>query len=270
VSHQPIEGVEFAEPRPLVPVEGAYWYHYVDWPDGTSTPGRFDLRQDVEGYLGRQDFSGRNVLELGPGVGMLTKEMAARGAAVTCVDTADDEPWDVVPRRDIDLSAFAAGRMNGQRRLRGFWWYTQEQWNTGARVAYCGASALSSWVGRASFDVALIGTVLLHLRNPVQTLYDIAKLAETIVVTEPFVPELEQTGLAEFLPATSNQVIDSWWRLSSAVVCQVLATALFQRTAHYTHVHPVGPRPQAGCWPEGEHDWVDWTFYTSVFERLGS
>ena len=48
--------------------------------------GLWDLRQTVDDYLGRIDFAGKRVLEIGPASGFLTIEMERRGADVVAVE----------------------------------------------------------------------------------------------------------------------------------------------------------------------------------------
>jgi len=43
------------------------------------TDGEWDLRENVDAYLGDVDFKGRSVLELGPSSGFLTFHMERKG-----------------------------------------------------------------------------------------------------------------------------------------------------------------------------------------------
>ena len=119
--------------------EDAVWYQSFTWPDGSETLGAWDYRGREDDFLGRQDFRGKAVLELGPASGFLTKEMEARGASVTCIDTADDEPWEAVPRKDRELQRFLGHKRDQTQRLRASWWYSQRRFDSNARVAYVGS-----------------------------------------------------------------------------------------------------------------------------------
>ena len=57
-----------------------------DHPGGGKIIGLWDLRQTVDDYLGRIDFAGKRVLEIGPASGFLTIEMERRGADVVAVE----------------------------------------------------------------------------------------------------------------------------------------------------------------------------------------
>jgi SAM-dependent methyltransferase len=260
VPHPPIDSLRFAEPLEVSSPDEAFWYHSFTWPDGTETLGRWDFRGLENAYLGRQDFAGKSVLEIGPANGYLTKEMEARGAAVTCIDVSDDEPWQAVPRKDIDLVPIRERHAQDIQAIKRGWWYAQRQFGGDARVAYVGASALPALSGEVEFDIALIACVLEHVRHPIDLLYDVASLARTIIVTEPLFRRLEWSGLAAWRPAPGNEIWGSWWHLSSGTVAQVLGTALFARTDHYTRAYPYPHGPESGN--PGERE-----LFTSVFRR---
>ena len=171
-THATLPGIPFASPLEVSSPSETSWYHYMDWPDGSTTRGKWDYRGKVDAYLGHQDLAGKSVLEIGPASGFLTKEMEARGATVTCIDTADDDAWDVVPRKDVDAEAYRLQRKSGIHRFRKAWWLTRQRFGGRAQIAYCGAAALERVVGRVRFDVALLGCVLQHFRDPVDVLYN--------------------------------------------------------------------------------------------------
>jgi hypothetical protein len=262
MGHPPIESLTFAEPVVVESPEDAVWYQSFTWPDGSETRGTWDYRGGEDDYLGRQDYAGKSVLELGPASGFLTKEMEARGASVTCIDTADDEPWEAVPRKDMDLQRFLKQKREQTMRLRASWWYAQRQFEGNARVAYAGVKVLPSLRRKVEFDIGFISAVLQHLRHPIDVLYEMAELADTIVVTEQTFPRLERLGLAQFVPAPDNDVVATWWLLPSTLVADVLATALFERVDHYVQDYPRGEDRGNGPRASGGRQ-----FYTSVFHR---
>jgi SAM-dependent methyltransferase len=146
--------------------EQPLWYHVLDLPGGVTTPGWFDLRPVVD-RLPWPDVAGRRCLDVGTYDGFLAFEMERRGAAeVVAVDIDDHRLWDwpVDVRRQApaDLAAMA-----GPEKGRGF------------RIA---ATALGSSVRRepvsvydlspatvGTFDVVVVGSLLLHLRDPLRS-----------------------------------------------------------------------------------------------------
>lgn len=249
----------YSDPVEISSPEEGSWYQVMDWPDGSVTPGVWDYRGKADEILGRLDYGGISVVEVGPASGFLTKEMGRRGANVTCIDMPLDKAWHAVPREDIDLDEFGERHIEVQRRLRKAWWLTQKRWETHARIAHIGSDRVRE-VG--PHDRALVSCVLQHLRDPISFLYEVSSLVKEVVVTEPVVPRVERIkgGGAMFAPAPTNDITGTWWLLSSALVVQVLATSGFERVDHYTNSYD-------------RTDVVGTTkkdFYTSVFRRSPS
>lgn len=263
--HPDIPGVTFAQPMQVsAPEEGA-WYHYFDWPDGRTTRGRLDFRQNVEPYLGRLDYKGKSVLEVGPASGFLTKELAARGASVTCIDLPDDHPWDAVPRMDMDVDGWVSERKRGTKRHRASWWYAQKQFGTDARMLYWNIDRFPEWFGKVRFDVVFLGSILQHFRHPIDVIYNVARLTDTLVVSELQVDWVEKMGLgAHFVPAKNNDILGSWWNLSSSLVKQVAETCLMERVSH--EVHPYRIWALKGK-TDSSDQYVDRNIWVSVFKR---
>lgn len=101
-----------AEPLPVTGPEQCVWYQTFDFPDGRLIRGRWDYRNNVDDYIGRLDYQGKTVLEIGPASGFLTRAMEQRGADVLCVDTSPNDIWDVVPRHDRDVEKYVSNRQN--------------------------------------------------------------------------------------------------------------------------------------------------------------
>lgn len=272
--HPHIPNAKFAEPIKIADRADAFWYHHFDWPDGTTTRGRLDFRDKADLYLGRLDYSGKSVLEIGPASGFLTKELAQRGAFVTCIELPDDHPWDVVPRTDIDTEEWINARRAVMPRLRASWWYAVQEFNVDARMLYWSVDNLPLWFGKVRFDVVFLGSVLQHFRDPIRVLYDVARLTGTIVISELQVDRLEVPGAgAQFVPDRSNQALGSWWNLPSHIVRQVLGTVKMERVSHEVEVYRIwasGAVNSTSSAMKGETDdtdpFTDRNIWTSVFK----
>jgi tRNA (mo5U34)-methyltransferase len=141
------------------------WYHTIELAPGVVTPGWFDTRE-LERGLPWPDVTGRRCLDVGTFDGFWAFAMERRGAAeVAAVDVLDPAAWDWPPG-----SAAATIAEVGRRKGRG----------EGFVVA---ARALGSSVQRAersvydlspeadgTFDVVYLGSLLLHLRDPLRAL----------------------------------------------------------------------------------------------------
>jgi 2-polyprenyl-3-methyl-5-hydroxy-6-metoxy-1,4-benzoquinol methylase len=64
------------------------WWHVIEFPDGTVTPGRCDYRQKIhnERFQLPADMTGLSVLDLGTFDGYWAIEAKKRGADVTAAD----------------------------------------------------------------------------------------------------------------------------------------------------------------------------------------
>lgn len=240
------------------------WYHSFDFPDHETVKGRWDFRGKVDDHFNNYNFADKRVLEIGPASGFLTVSMEERGAKVVAIDTSDDQVWDVVPRLDIDASEFESSRQRAINRLRASWWYSQKRTSGAAKIAYCGAHNVRDQFGR--FDCTLFSSILQHLKNPYEILAAAARISNDIIVTELYWPRLE-TGLpiAEFAPRPDNDVLDSWWTLSTKAVQNMLETLNFELQSSNTHKM----RRYEGNASRFEDDgFTDYTFFTHVYSKL--
>ena len=82
-----------------ITLEDCVFYTVQDIP-GLSEPtkGEWDLRKNIDKYLGNVDFKDKTVLELGPASGCLTFEIENRGGEITSIELSlEEDMWDVVP-----------------------------------------------------------------------------------------------------------------------------------------------------------------------------
>jgi tRNA (mo5U34)-methyltransferase len=147
------------------------WYHTIDLGEGVVTPGFFDTRATVQHVPLPDSLAGKRCLDVGTWDGFWAFELERRGAeSVTAVDIEDADRWDWPPQSRI-------GAANADR-LR----YLAE-FKSGGRSFALARDALGSRVERVdcsiyelspdrvgTFDFAFLGSLLLHLRDPVGAL----------------------------------------------------------------------------------------------------
>jgi SAM-dependent methyltransferase len=225
----------FAEPRTGLQFADCHFYHTMEIPGVGLAIGDWDLRAGVEAYLGGVDLRGKRVLEIGPASGFLTFEMEKRGAAVTAIEVEDDPGWDFVPYPPQVLAPVFEPRREIMRRLKNSWWFNHAAFASKAKLAYADAYALPDSLG--TFDVAIVGSLLLHTRAPLQILEQCATRAETIIVTDMFFPDLEGSPVCRLAPTAANGRWDTWWEFSSDFVRQFLGVMGFV-TELTTHSQP--------------------------------
>lgn len=144
-----------------------FWYHTIDVAPGVTTKGWFDLRPVVD-VLPWPNLRGKRVLDIGTFDGFFAFEMERRGAAeVVAIDVEDHLQWDWPPdyrrpelARDPGFSGPPKGA--GFRLIRDL---------TGSKAEWLPLSIYDldpAEVG--SFDVVVLGSLLLHLRDPIRAL----------------------------------------------------------------------------------------------------
>jgi tRNA (mo5U34)-methyltransferase len=75
------------------------WYHTVELPDGSATPGWFDLRGQVHHYGLPDSLAGKRCLDVGTWDGFWAFEMERRGGEVVAIDLDHERDLDWPPRR---------------------------------------------------------------------------------------------------------------------------------------------------------------------------
>jgi tRNA (mo5U34)-methyltransferase len=217
------------------------WYHTMELAPGVVTPGWFDLRGTLD-RLPWPDVRGRRCLDVGTYDGHLAFELERRGAAeVVALDIADHESWDWpvrVRRRGIGLDVVAGEKGAGFRVARELLGSAVE------RVELSVYDLAPDRVG--TFDVAVCGDLMLHLRDPVRAVEAIAS-----VCTGSFL-STEEVLLGGDRPlALLDGVSDlcQWWRLNRAGHRRLLEAGGFDVEAEarpfcvaFGPRHPPAPR----------------------------
>ncbi|MDP9384872.1 MAG: class I SAM-dependent methyltransferase [Actinomycetota bacterium] len=152
-------------------VAATRWYHTIDLGGGVVTPGWFDTRATLAKVPLPASLSGLRCLDVGTWDGFWAFEMERRGAAsVTAIDIDDQERWDWPPAMRVARAAEDSRRY-------------VEDFKAGSAGFALAREALGSWVERldlsvhdlspqrvGTFDLVFLGSLLLHLRDPVGAL----------------------------------------------------------------------------------------------------
>ena len=128
------------------------FYHSMSIPGVGEIVGLWDLRETVDDHLGRIDFAGKRVLEIGPASGFLTIEMERRGADVVAVELPDGVGWDFVPFPEAFLAPIRDKQIAGMPRLKNSFWFTHAANQSKAALIHADIYDLSE-IGE--FDVAV-------------------------------------------------------------------------------------------------------------------
>ncbi len=141
------------------------WYHTIDLPGGVVTPGEYDLRPIVGRLPLPASLAGMRCLDVGSRDGFYAFEMERRGAAeVVSLDVDDPAAYHLPEPRQAGgdpASEIAAGKRAFETAHRAL--------GSSVRRIYRSVYDLDA-ADAGVFDLAVLGTLLLHLRDPVRAL----------------------------------------------------------------------------------------------------
>ncbi len=204
------------------------WYHTIELAPGIETPGWFDLRKIAGQVPIPSSLEGKRCLDVGTFDGFWAFLMESRGAAeVVAVDVLDPERWDW-PASAGPAAVAAVGERKGR--------------GEGFEVA---RRALGSSVTRhelsiyeldrellGSFDVVYVGSLMLHLRDPVGGLMRVREICEELLVSVDAI-DLLRTRLHPRTPLATLEGVGRpwWWKPNQAALVRMVEAAGFELAA---------------------------------------
>jgi O-methyltransferase len=223
----------FAAPEKVQDVADCYFYHTMELPGYGVINGDWDLRHGVDDYLGNVTFAGKRVLEIGPASGFLTFEMEKRGAEVVSVEVTAEHGWDFVPYPAAKLEEIFDPRRTVMQRLKNSYWFSHAAHRSKARVHYGNVYNLPASLGE--FEIAVMGSVLLHCRDPLRIVEQCGEKARSLIITDMFHPDLEGAPICRLAPTPENFLWHTWWHFSTQFFTQFLAVMGFPPTEISKH-----------------------------------
>ena len=232
---------EVVSPPCEVDFEDCYFYHTFDLPERGVVSGMWDLRAGIDRYLGGLDFGGARVIDVGAASGFCSFHMERRGADVTSFDLGLRGDWDLVPFGGALPEADFAQRRRHIEMLVNSYWFAHRALGSRARAVHGSVYLLSRDIGE--FDVAVFGSLLLHLRDPFLALQRVTDLGcRTLVISE--VCREPRIGLPwrrrptlRFLPnAALRGPTETWWAFTPELLRAFLEVLGYGRVEHsYNH-----------------------------------
>lgn len=222
-------------------VAGARWYHTIELPGGVVTPGEYDLRAAARRVPMPQRLDGLRCLDVGTRDGFWAFEMERRGAAeVVGIDLADIARLDWPhPRPQLDQAVLDELDARGRT-------FEIAHAALGSRVERRDLSVYDLSPELAGeFDMVVIGTLMLHLRDPVGALAAIRRVVRpdgrflaneaislTLSLLQPRRPAAVLIGKDE----------PFWWTPNVAALRREVTAAGFEILASGgPYLLPVGP-----------------------------
>ena len=231
-----------------------HWYHTLELPGGEVTPGWFDTRAVVDRMpWPGAPLHGKRCLDVGTWDGFWAFEMERRGAEeVVAIDVDDPRGWDWPPR------AAATGL------------HMLEVMKGGDRSFDVASTALGSHVDRrplsvydldpdvvGTFDLVFLGSLLLHLRDPVGALERVRSVCAGELILADTV-ELVSSIRWPRRPVARLEGRDEpwWWQPNVSAVRRMVEAAGFRIVArtglYFVPLGPAHPRPPLrDQWREG-------------------
>lgn len=197
------------------------WYHTIDVADGIATPGWFDLRHALP-LLPLPDVRGARCLDVGTWDGFYAFELERRGAAeVVALDIPDLGVIDYPPEVQARGEQLPSGdRSAGFRLLR-------ELLDSKVSLRLGSIYDLDPGeVGR--FDLVVVGSLLVHLRDPVRALDAVRRVTRGhYLAVEPIHPSLGVLRRPVFeLRGESSDF--QWWLASDSGLRHLLHVGGFE------------------------------------------
>ncbi len=203
------------------------WYHSIDLPDGTTTPGYFDTRSTADALEWPTGLPGGRCLDVGTFDGFWAFELERRGAAsVTALDV--DDPDDLDWTYDEAVRGPEVVRSWGAERGPGFRDTARLLESEVERVS-CSVYDLDPDI-HGRFDVVFCGALLLHLREPIRALEAMRRVCDGhLMLVETLDPVVDL--VARGVPAARfHPDWDQWWRVNSAGLKEMVTVAGFEIT----------------------------------------
>jgi tRNA (mo5U34)-methyltransferase len=201
------------------------WYHTIDLAPGLCTPGYLDTRPVVPDIPLPASLTGKRCLDVATFNGFWAFEMERRGAAeVVAIDVLDPLAWDW-PVNSDEAAKAAIGRRHG--RGKGFDVAKEALRSRVERRELSVYELDEATVGR--FDVVYLGSLLVHLRDPVRALERIRSVCDGSLVVADGI----DLPLSLLLPRTPVARFDGrgrpwWWYSNTAGLARLLEAGGFE------------------------------------------
>jgi tRNA (mo5U34)-methyltransferase len=222
------------------------WYHTIELRPGLLTPGWFDTRP-VAARLPFPDLTGKRCLDVATFDGFWAFEMERRGAAeVMAIDVLEPEDW------DWPVNSSAEVRAALERRKQGGHGFQIARDALGSSVQFRELSVYDlDPAVMGDFDFVYLGSLLLHLRDPVRALERVRSVCRgRLLLVENI--DLALSLLHSRAPVAMFEGRDRpwWWKLNLSGLLRVVRAAGFQILDRPRRIYmppgPGHPRPRPG------------------------
>jgi SAM-dependent methyltransferase len=240
----------YAQPRVVTDPASCLFYHTMELPELGVISGQWDLRGRLDDYLGGIPLKGRRVLDVGTASGFLSFAMEERGA---CVVSFDADTADRIAFLPFRKSLYSVNRPEWARAtnayldtLRNSYWLAHRLYQSRCKAFYGDIYELPEALG--SFDVVVIGQILVHLKDPVNAIASAARrCSDTLVIVEGMIDSEDR--FAKFFARADGGPEWIWWQYSTGLYRELMAIIGFEvialtehsYTCHHEYTHGAIP-----------------------------
>jgi tRNA (mo5U34)-methyltransferase len=220
-------------------VEALDWYHTLELRPGVVTPGWFDTRR-VAPQLPWPDLAGKRCLDVGTFDGFWAFEMEHRGAGeVVAIDILDPERWDWPVGSD---PAHVAEIGTRKGRGRGFE-LAREALESSVERLELSVYDLSPETAGGAFDFVYLGSLLLHLRDPVRALERVRSVCRgELLLVDTIDIALTLAHRRSPVARLDGRGRPWWWTANAAGIVRMVEAAGFELTVPPSRLFmPPGP-----------------------------
>jgi tRNA (mo5U34)-methyltransferase len=239
----------------------AEWYHTMELAPGVVTPGWFDTREVVGRLPMPASLDGRRCLDVATFDGFWAFELERRGAReVVAIDILDPYAWDWPANSPQEVVDALERRKDGGR---GFEIAREALGSRVQRLELSVYDLSPEKVGE--FDFVYVGSLLLHLRDPVGALTAVrAVCREQLLLVDNIDPFFSLAFRRTPVASLDGVGRPWWWRLNLAALVRTAEAAGFELVGEPLRLRmPAGPgqpvppvRPLTLRSPEARGAWL--------------
>ena len=208
------------------------WYHTLELAPGIETPGWFDLRRVIERIPFPASLEGKRCLDVGTFDGFWAFSMERRGASeVIAIDLLDPERFDWPAGSDPEVvRAIGERKGEGEELGAGFEIARRALGSAVERIEMSAYDLDPDEVGR--FDFVYLGSLLLHLRDPVRALERVRSVcAGTLLLCDAIDPILSAFHPRDPIAGLDGVGRPWWWKPNVAGLARMVEAAGFELLA---------------------------------------
>jgi tRNA (mo5U34)-methyltransferase len=206
-------------------IAGRQWYHTLELAPGVVTPGWFDTRAVAAKLPLPNSLAGMRCLDIGTFDGFWAFEMERRGASeVIATDVLDPNEWDWPAGSPPETLAELAERKRAGEGFR----VAREALGSDVQLLERSVYDLDP-DELGEFDFAYLGSLLLHLRDPVRALERVRRVVRgRLLVVDVYDPLLSLLFRRRPLAMLDGRGRPWWWQSNAACLVRIVEAAGFE------------------------------------------